>query len=607
MCGIVGAITKERSVFPILLDGLSKLEYRGYDSTGLATLNADQPIYLHKVADKVDILKNNIEQNQHSTLGIAHARWATHGAPTEINAHPHLSYGMRVAIVHNGIIENAHNLRQELKDQGIKCVSETDSEIVAHLIEQQLDQGQTILETLNALENQLVGHYALGIILVEQPDTLYAVRVGSPLVIGTGVDENFIASDPLALACMTQRFIYLQDHDVAVLQHNRIMIYNHGENVKRKTQHTNLEAHDVSKGEYRHFMLKEIYEQPQAITNTLGYLIHEQKIDLISYFGKETKSWLPQIKRLHIVACGTSYHAGLVAKYWLESIAKIPTQVEIASEQRYRDIVVEDDTLLVALSQSGETADTLEAVRQSNGRGYAHTFAVSNVAQSSLVRETDSHILTQAGAEIGVAATKTFSAQLTALLVLSYAIADLKGILPDQKLNQLKQLPQTITTILKLDKIIQQHAQDFQHSDHALFLGRGQLFPIALEGALKLKEISYIHAEAYPTGELKHGPLALIDEEMPSIMLAPNDNMLPKNMANAEEILARKGKLTVLSDATEWKNNPQIHFIEMPAMPAELQPLCYNVALQLLSYHVAILKGTDIDQPRNLAKSVTVE
>lgn len=611
MCGIVGGIA-ERNVSPILLEGLRRLEYRGYDSAGIAVVNPEsKSIQRLRTEGKVASLAEAVKANPlPGLLGIAHTRWATHGSPSEKNAHPHVS-DPNLAIVHNGIIENHETLRAELVEAGYHFTSDTDTEVMAHLLHYKMQHTDNFLDALHEVIQQLEGAYGVGIINAGEPDTLYAVRSGSPLVIGIGIGENFIASDPLALMPVTQQFIYLEEGDTACLTKDSVKIFNRqGKPVERKIHVSDIQTDQVSKGEFRHYMLKEIFEQPQVAINALeGRITQKTLID--QAFGVDATSIFPTIQRVTIVACGTSYHAGLVAKYWIEKFAGLPCQVEIASENRYRSTVVEPNSLFVALSQSGETADTLAALRKAKEQGLAATLAICNVSASSLVRESDLAFMVRAGTEIGVAATKSFTAQLIALLMLTLTLMKHhRPQSPDYALiiDALQQLPHLLNTILELDSTIIQVAQDFQDSHHALFLGRDIQYPIAMEGALKLKEISYIHAEAYAAGELKHGPLALVDEHMPIIVIAPKDELTSKLQSNIMEVQARGGRLYIFSDETlKWTDKKQTTIIKLPTIPAALAPILYNIPLQLLSYHIAVVKGTDVDQPRNLAKSVTVE
>lgn len=611
MCGIVGAVT-QRNVSSILLEGLKRLEYRGYDSAGMAVIDTTglgiQRIrVLGKVAKLADELTNNPLKG---TIGIAHTRWATHGQPSTTNAHPHLSAN-EIAIVHNGIIENYDLLRQRLKTQGYQFLSETDTEVVAHLIHYHLQNVKDMQQAIYLTTQDLQGAYALGILSLRHPQSLYAIRRGSPLVVGLGIEEHFIASDPHALTPVTQRFIYLEEGDIAKMEYHTLEIRNdRNEPTKRKIHTIDIHLDNTSKGQYRHYMQKEIFEQPTSLANTLeGYIINNRVTE--QCFGHKSADIFEHVKRIHIIACGTSYHAALVAKNWFEEMAGISCQVDIASEYRYRCVIVEPDTLFVAISQSGETADTLAAFHSAKKLGYLATLAICNVPQSTLVRETDLVFLTRAGIEIGVAATKTFTTQLEALLMLAIVLGQKNKVSPDrlQKLTQeLSQLPNLIREILTIDQPIKEISNQFIRKQHVLFLGRGVHYPIALEGALKLKEISYLHAEAYPAGELKHGPLALIDKEIPVIVLAPRNHLFDKLVSNLEEVRARGGELFIFTDElNHWKPDEHLTLIQMPKIPESLSPIAYTIPMQLLAYHIAVLKGTDVDQPRNLAKSVTVE
>lgn len=611
MCGIVGA-TAQRDVAEILLEGLRRLEYRGYDSAGMAIIpsqssNIQRIRVLGKVAKLADSLHKKPLQGH---TGIAHTRWATHGQPTTINAHPHCSKN-EIAVVHNGIIENHDALRKKLIDAGYTFQSETDTEVIAHLVHYYAHKQPNLLQALQQVTKELNGAYALGIVTSDKPNTLYAARRGSPLVIGVGIGENFIASDPLALIPVTQKFAYLEEGDVAEIDNTHFTIYDETNKKAERMIHTTKNNYGkIDKGEYRHYMLKEIFEQPQAVIDTIdGHLIHSHVV--AQSFGHKAEAIFNKIKRVQIVACGTSYHAGLVARQWLEELAGIPCQVEIASENRYREAVVEPNCLFVALSQSGETADTLAALRQAKKSGYKATLAICNVPESTLAREADLVFLTRAGTEIGVAATKTFTSQLVALLLLTMLLSQ-KNKNPTQKLKQLAKqlidLPKVIKQALALDSEIKKLSKRFIDKEHALFLGRGAQYPIALEGALKLKEISYMHAEAYPAGELKHGPLALVDKGMPVIVVAPKNHLIDKLESNMQEVQARGGELYVFIDqAIDWNPKGEVTLIKMPSSLDFTAPIVYNIPLQLLAYHTAVQKGTDVDQPRNLAKSVTVE
>ncbi|MGD9860940.1 MAG: glutamine--fructose-6-phosphate transaminase (isomerizing) [Marinobacterium sp.] len=608
MCGIVGAIAA-RSVAGILLEGLRRLEYRGYDSAGMAVLDHGQISRLRRIG-KVQALAEACEkQPLAGHLGIAHTRWATHGKPSEQNAHPHMS-GERLAVVHNGIIENFEPLKRELQQKGYVFTSETDTEVVAHLLDRELKQGLTLVDGLRQTLSYLEGAFALGVIHADSPKQLLTARKGSPLVIGVGIGENFIASDQLALLPVTDRFMFLEDGDIAVLEAERIQVFDaSGDVVERAVTTFEYGLGNADKGEFRHFMLKEIYEQPRVMQAVLegrtasGHLLEQA-------FGSGASAVFDQVKQVQIVACGTSYHAGMVAKYWIEDLVGIPCMVEVASEFRYRPVVLPEGTLLLTLSQSGETADTLAALREVKQRVLA-TLAICNVPGSSLVRESDLSLMTNAGPEIGVASTKAFTSQLVALMLTTIALGrrhSLTAARETELIAALQQLPELLQQLLQLDGAIEQMSTHFAEKHHALFLGRNSLYPVAMEGALKLKEISYIHAEAYPAGELKHGPLALVDKEMPVIAVAPRNGMLDKLKANLQEVRARGGELFVFAGC-EQSIQPEdgVHVIHLPEMPAILDPIAFTLPLQLLSYHVAVLKGTDVDQPRNLAKSVTVE
>ena len=610
MCGIVGAVA-QRDVAPVLLEGLKRLEYRGYDSAGIAVIDNDHCLARQRTLGKVKELEQTLQQSPLlGCCGIAHTRWATHGKPCEVNAHPHIS-SQKVALVHNGIIENHEALRQELQQDGYELSSETDSEIIVHLVHKALAKTADPLDAIGKVVASLQGAFALAIIFEEYPERLIAVRSGSPLVIGLGIGENFVASDALALAPVADQFIYLQEGDIADVQRSQVSIFNKaGENVQRPIEKRNIQHDATDKGNYRHYMLKEIYEQAEAIAATLEGRLGQNQI-LEQIFGQDATALFDKVTQVQIVACGTSYHAGMVARYWIERIAKVVCRVEVASEFRYRQKVILPGTLFVTISQSGETADTLAALRQAKDMGYESTLAICNVPESSLVRESALVFMTRAGVEIGVASTKAFTTQLTALLMLAVVLGRRHGIeegVEAYVVEQLKTLPKYIVDVLALDGVIQELALGFSEKHHALFLGRGEEYPIALEGALKLKEISYIHAEAYPAGELKHGPLALVDKDMPVIAVAPNDNLLEKLKSNLHEVRARGGELIVFADSKARLENVEgLKVVELPPIPPEIVPIVYTIPLQLLAYHVAVIKGTDVDQPRNLAKSVTVE
>ena len=613
MCGIVGAVA-QRNVSDILLEGLKRLEYRGYDSAGMALMDdPDTGIATIKTVGKVaNLVAAAKKQGASGNLGIAHTRWATHGNISRANAHPHDSSG-RVALVHNGIIENHETLRQELIAAGYKFATGTDTEVIAHLIHQALENGEgALLPAVIAAIARLRGAYGLGVIDRRQPDRIVVARSGMSLVIGAGIGENFVASDPLALGQVTDRFIYLEEGDLAQLTSDSIEIWNDGRRVDREIATLSGKAAEMDKGEYQHFMQKEIFEQPQAIRDTLSGRVSEEKV-LEEAFGVSAGKIFDKVKQVQIVACGTSFHAGLVAKYWLESISRMHCQVDIASDYRYRDIIVQPGTLFVAVSQSGETADTLAALRYANAHNRKHvaTLAICNVATSSLVRESDFCLLTMAGQEIGVASTKAFTTQLTLLLILAIVLGRRNGLASEDEarlVRDMNGLPDLVDKTLQLDKEIRKLSKQFSDKHHSLFLGRGIQYPVAKEGALKLKEISYIHAEAYPAGELKHGPLALVDSDMPVIVVAPNNDLLDKLRSNLSEVSARGGKLYVFADeGIGLESDRSCKVINLPGCPEVLDPILFTVPLQLLSYHAAIIKGTDIDHPRNLAKSVTVE
>ncbi len=612
MCGIVGAVA-QRNVSDILLEGLKRLEYRGYDSAGMALI--DDPgkgISTIKTVGKVANLVEAVRKKSAAgKLGIAHTRWATHGGITRANAHPHGS-NSRVSLVHNGIIENHEELRRELIGAGYRFATQTDTEVIAHLIHQELENDESaLLQAVAAATKRLRGAYGLCVIDRQQPDRLVVARCGMSLVIGDGIGgENFVASDPLALGQVTDRFIYLEEGDLAQLTSDSIEVWNGGRRVKREIATLSGKASEMDKGDYQHFMLKEIYEQPQAIRDTLSGRVSKAKV-LEEAFGVEAAKIFDKVKQVQIVACGTSFHAGLIAKYWLESIARMPCQVDIASDYRYRDIIVQPGTLLVAVSQSGETADTLAALRYAAGRKHVATLAICNVATSSLVRESDFCLLTMAGQEIGVASTKAFTTQLTLLLILAIVLGRRNGLAGKDEarlVRDMNRLPELVDRTLRLDRQIRKLSRQFSDKHNGLFLGRGIQYPVAKEGALKLKEISYIHAEAYQAGELKHGPLALVDSDMPVIVVAPNNDLLDKLRSNLSEVSARGGKLYVFADeGIGLESDRSCKVINLPGCPEVLDPILFTVPLQLLAYHVAIIKGTDIDHPRNLAKSVTVE
>ncbi len=610
MCGIVGAVA-QRDVVEILVEGLRRLEYRGYDSAGIAVINSDHQLQRIRRLGKVKELEDAVElQAVPGGTGVAHTRWATHGEPSERNAHPHSS-AERLAIVHNGIIENHESLRENLMDEGYEFASETDSEVIAHLVHKELRGAESLLDAVQATVKQLEGAYGTVIIDKDDSDRIVVARSGSPLVIGLGIGENFVASDQLALLPVTRRFIFLEEGDVAEITRKSINIYDvQGDKVAREIQESNVSYDAGDKGKYRHYMLKEIYEQSVAVTNTLEGRLSENSV-MDETFGNGAAELFKQVKHVQIVACGTSYHSGMVARYWLEELAGVSCNVEIASEFRYRTSFVQPDSLLVSISQSGETADTLAALRLAKEMGYLGSLTICNVAGSSLVRESDLAFMTRAGAEIGVASTKAFTTQLVGLTMLVMAIGKYNGLSDEDQLDltqALKSLPTKLEESLLLADQIEDLAEEFAERHHALFLGRGNQYPIAMEGALKLKEISYIHAEAYAAGELKHGPLALIDADMPIIVVAPNNDLLEKLKSNVEEVRARGGILYVFADAAaHFESDDTMRVINVPHVHELIAPIVYTIPLQLLSYYVAIIKGTDVDQPRNLAKSVTVE
>lgn len=612
MCGIVGGVA-ERSITNILIEGLKRLEYRGYDSAGLALISEGQVLRQRRVGKVVNLEQAVNEANIAGSLGIAHTRWATHGKPTENNAHPHISGP--VAVVHNGIIENYQELKDDLEALGYVFTSQTDTEVVAHLVHDALKSVPNLLKAVEQVVPQLKGAFALGVVHIDYPDELITVREGSPLVIGVGIGENFISSDQLALLPITNRFMYLEEGDIARLTRDSIEVYVNGELVERPVKELDATVSNASKGEYKHYMLKEIYEQPEAIQQTISQALNGNA--LRDDFLVNADADFSQIQNVQIIACGTSYHAGMVAKYWFEQLINLPCQVEIASEFRYRTPVIVNNTLYVCISQSGETADTLAALRDTQKRALAKeiniaTLTICNVVTSSMIRETDYSLLTLAGPEIGVASTKAFTTQLAALMLLVLKIGQVKQTIAAEAISSiiadLWHVPKVILTALQKDQKILRLSELFVEKQHCLFLGRGTQFPIALEGALKLKEISYIHAEGYAAGELKHGPLALVDNDMPVVILAPQDDMLDKLKSNMEEVQARGGELFVFADETSGiKDKDRQHVVLVPNISALLAPIVYSIPVQLLSYHVAVLRGTDVDQPRNLAKSVTVE
>jgi len=611
MCGIVGAIA-DRNIVPVLMEGLRRLEYRGYDSAGIAVLNGSQHLTRLRTVGKVRMLDEALQHSPVSgRIGVAHTRWATHGVPSERNAHPHVSRD-GLAIVHNGIIENHDELREELQRNGYQFASETDTEVIAHRVHQHLSSGGELLEAVRATVAELRGAYALAVMSEREPGRLILAREGCPVVIGLGVGENFVASDVAALLPVTRRFLFLEEGDVAEVTRESVRVIDkRGNPVERTVLESELSADAAEKGQFRHFMLKEIHEQPRAVADTLQERVANGRL-LEAAFGPAATQVFERTENVHIVACGTSYHAAAVVRYFIEQICKIPCAIDIASEYRYRSPLVPRNTLFVAISQSGETADTLAALRLAKQSGYLSTLCICNVPESSLVRESELVMLTRAGPEIGVASTKAFSTQLTALGMLVVALARHRGADPERErglVTRLIELPALLERTLELDPLVQRLAEGFAEKHHALFLGRGALYPIAMEGALKLKEISYVHAEAYPAGELKHGPLALVDADMPVITVAPNNDLLEKLKSNLMEVRARGGELFVFADPEAGiQSSDGVTVIEMPKHVTYFQaPVIYTIPLQLLAYHVATLRGTDVDQPRNLAKSVTVE
>lgn len=609
MCGIVGAVA-QRNVTGILIEGLKRLEYRGYDSAGVALIEQNGELAVRKAVGKVKAMTDKVDVAPVSgTTGIAHTRWATHGKPSELNAHPHTS--THIAVVHNGIIENHGPLREALKAKGYTFVSETDTEVIAHQIEDLVKAGNDLKTATQKAVAMFEGAYAIAVIDTRRPNELAACRSGSPLVLGLGIEENFVASDQMALRQVTDRFVFLEEGDFVYLTLDGYTLFDEaGKQVERPVKQLTDEHVVADKGGYRHFMLKEIFEQPAVLTRTLQGRISKTRV-MEQAFGADAEKIFDQVKGIQIVACGTSYHAGLVAKYWFESIAGLPCNVEVASEYRYRKVFVSKDTLFITISQSGETADTLAALREAKKSHYLASLVICNAPNSSLVRESDLVFMTQAGPEIGVASTKAFTTQLVALQLLTIALGRRHGLTEQTEANMveaLATLPAQIETALGLDATIKQVSEKFADKHHSLFLGRGVEYPVAMEGALKLKEISYIHAESYPAGELKHGPLALVDADMPIVAVAPNNDLMEKLKSNLEEVQARGGKLFVFSDqADAFPSSDDVTVIDVQSVPDTIAPMVYTIPLQLLSYHVAIVKGTDVDQPRNLAKSVTVE
>ncbi|OAN12643.1 glutamine--fructose-6-phosphate aminotransferase [Photobacterium jeanii] len=611
MCGIVGAVA-QRDVAEILVEGLRRLEYRGYDSAGVAVVDPQGNLSRIRRLGKVQELADAVDSNPLiGGTGIAHTRWATHGEPSESNAHPHMS-GEHIALVHNGIIENHEELREQLTERGYIFVSQTDTEVIAHLVEWELRSAATLLEAVQKTVAQLEGAYGTVVMDRRDPERVVVARSGSPLVIGLGVGENFLASDQLALLNVTRRFMFLEEGDVAEITRREVNVFDHsGEPVVRDVHESNLQQDAADKGQYRHYMQKEIYEQPSALTNTMEGRISNDSV-IVESIGNGATDILEKVEHVQIVACGTSYNAGMVARYWFEAMAGVSCDVEIASEFRYRKFVTRPNSLLITLSQSGETADTLAALRLAKEKGYMSAMTICNVAGSSLVRESDLAFMTRAGTEIGVASTKAFTTQLVTMLMFVTALGKEKGMISAEKEREivasLHQLPTQIEKALAFDKPIELLAEDFADKHHALFLGRGEFYPIAVEASLKLKEISYIHAEAYAAGELKHGPLALIDADMPVIVVAPTNDLLEKLKSNIEEVRARGGLLYVFADSEAgFEPCEGMKIITMPRVDDIIAPIFYTVPMQLLSYHVALIKGTDVDQPRNLAKAVTVE
>lgn len=615
MCGIVGAVA-ERNISNVLLEGLKRLEYRGYDSAGLTVIR-DGEMHRERQVGKVQALVDAVQKdadNFKGNLGIAHTRWATHGEPAQHNAHPHVSG--KVAVVHNGIVENYGPLKEALIEKGYSFTSETDTEVVAHLVAEAYKETNNLLKAVEKIVPLLHGAFALGVIHVDNPEELITVRLGSPLVIGVGIGENFIASDQLALLPVTNRFMYLEEGDIAVIKRDSIEVFADGKPVVRNITELDAKHHNADKGEFKHYMLKEIYEQPDAVARTIDMGAAEK--DLREDFLQRHEAALSKVRNVQVLACGTSYHAGMVAKYWFENLTRLPCAVEVASEFRYRNPVVVDDTLIICLSQSGETADTLSALRETQRKAESGeikgltALSICNVATSSLVRETDIFIPTLAGVEIGVASTKAFTTQLAALMLLVLKVGKVQQRIDANQLSEIvtemHNLKGLLERSLLLDQPIEEMSQKFEDKQSTLFLGRGVQFPLALEGALKLKEISYIHAEGYAAGELKHGPLALVDKDMPIVVLAPKDSMLDKLKANMQEVHARHGELFVFaSESSQLVNDERLHVINVPDVNEHLAPIVYSIPIQFLSYHVAVMRGTDVDQPRNLAKSVTVE
>jgi len=610
MCGIIGGIA-QRDLAPVLIEGLKRLEYRGYDSAGLAVIGPDGRIRRERTEGKVRDLEAHLMVDMPAgSLGIAHTRWATHGVPAARNAHPHVCRD-QIAVVHNGIVENHEELREAQRRQGHRFTSDTDTEVIVHAVYDQVATGAPLLEAVQRTCASLKGAFALGVVSLADPGCLVAARQGSPLVIGLGIGENFIASDVAALLPVTRRFVFLDEGDTALITRDTVAIYDReGHEVERPIKESELSADAAERGDYRHYMLKEIHEQPMAIAETLEGRLAGGRV-LEASFGPRAGELFDQVRAVQIIACGTSYHAGLVARNWFEGVAGIACRVEVASEFRYRHPVPDPDALIVTISQSGETADTLAALRAAREWGFGPSLAICNVPESSLVRETDLNLMTRAGPEIGVASTKAFTTQLVALLLLVTVLGRRARLSAEREsaiVEQLTALPRHVEDVLELDEAIRRLAERFTEKHHALFLGRGVQYPVAMEGALKLKEISYIHAEAYPAGELKHGPLALVDEDMPVVAVAPNDALLEKLKSNLEEVRARGGELYVFADhKSRVSASERVHVTMVPLAGGHVAPIIFTIPLQLLAYHVAVLKGTDVDQPRNLAKSVTVE
>lgn len=610
MCGIVGAIA-DRDVVPVLIDGLKRLEYRGYDSAGIAVVDGDDVRRVRRTGRVSEMEAAAEQEGLHATLGIGHTRWATHGGVTETNAHPHISFG-ELAVVHNGIIENHEEQRERLRAEGYVFESQTDTEVIAHLIHHYQKQGQDLLAAVQSAVHELEGAYAIAVVSKTEPGRLVAARMGCPLLVGLGEGENFVASDVSAIVQATRRVIFLEEGDTADVSREGVRVFD-GANapVERDVHVSDVSLASLELGPYRHFMQKEIHEQPRAVADTIEGLMDEGRFDA-SLFGRNAEELLRDVEGVQILACGTSYYAGLTARYWIESIAKIPCSVEIASEYRYRDAVANPKNLIVTISQSGETLDTMEALKYAKSLGHEKTLSICNVPESAIPRASRLVYYTRAGAEIGVASTKAFTTQLVALFTLTCTLAKLRGVLSAEQeagyIESLRQLPGTVQHALNLEPQITAWSERFAPKHHALFLGRGMHYPIALEGALKLKEISYIHAEAYPAGELKHGPLALVDESMPVVVIAPNDALLEKVKSNIQEVRARGGEMFVFADAdSRFGESEQVHVIRTPRNAGVLSPIVHAIPVQLLAYHAALARGTDVDKPRNLAKSVTVE